>query len=268
MITIDKQELIEFIKGLNPNFIENYVTPSGVTIDLYNATKKYGFRLSGFQWLPNDNPRQAMIKCNKDGIRVIHIYDFEWYNCKDNFKEFIKSFVNSRGKHMIRSNEVVEIDSKSFTEFLKNNHLYVDTIKGCTVMYGIYDNGELVAVSGFNQRNAKNYNWEWRRFAIRYGWMTQTNVAQLFLDKFRENHKGKLVDYQQCDRFNFTTDSIMGFTKTNSSSGVVSINCDTMNYTRHSFIPEKGMNKQETMEYYGFTHEVKTCGTNTWIIDL
>lgn len=269
MIKIDKQELIDYIKSLSDRYVENYTTESGVTLDIYYPHRKFGFRLSGFQWLSNDNPKQALTKCTKDGIRVIHIYDYEWYNCKENFKEWLKHFVKSRNKHMITSNEIVNIESEEFAEFLKNNHLFCDTIKGCTVMYGIYDSEELVAVAGFNKRNGKGCDWEWRRFSIAYGWMSEHNLAKLFLDKFIEDgHKGRLVDYQQMDRFPFTTDAEMGFTKKATNTGVVSINAETMNYTRHSFIPEKGMNKQETMEYYGFTNECKNCGTVTWIMDI
>lgn len=268
-ITIDKNEILDYIKSLRKNYIENYTTENGVVLDLYYPSRKFGFRLSGFQWNPNDNPKKALTQCMKEGIRVIHIYDYEWYNCKENFKRWLKSFVDSRNKKMIRSTDVIEIKAKEFSEFLKDNHLFSDTIKGCTVMYGIYENDELVSVAGFNKRNSKTCDWEWRRFSIAYGWMSEHNLAKLFLNKFIEDgHKGGLIDYQQLDRFPFTTDAEMGFVKKSTNSGVVSINDETMNYTRHSFIPEKDMTKQETMEYYGFTHECKNCGTVTWFMTI
>jgi hypothetical protein len=261
----DKQEILDFIKSLRGNYVEDFVTPSGADIDVYYPSRKMGIRLSGYFWKPNDNPKQMMTKGIKDGIRIVHIYDYEWNNCKENFKEFLKNFINSRGKRMIRSTEVKEIGAEEFADFLKENHLFVDTIKGCTVMYGIYENDLLVSVAGFNKRNSKLYDWEWKRFSIRYGWMSEHNLAKYFLKEFEKNHTGVLVDYQQCDRFPFTTDEEMGFVKKGSNAGVVSINVNTGIFTRHGFIPEKPLTKEETMKKYGFDVEVKTCGTVTWL---
>lgn len=268
MELLDKSSIINYIKSIyNKDILENYQIGS-TTVDLFFPKKKFGIDLSGYFWAKDRTPKQEIKIVNKEGFKLIHIYDYEWYNCTENFKTYLYYLLNSRNKKLCRNDKVVEISKDEFVEFIKNNHLFIDTIKGCSLMYGLYEGDELVCVSGFNKRKTGKYDWEWKRFCIKYGWMTQHNVAKLFLDKFKETNKGLLVDYQQVDRFNFVTDSEMGFTRAGCGSGVVCINTDTLNYTRHSFIKEKPLNKQETMEKYGFNMETKTSGTVTWVLDI
>lgn len=271
MIIVDKNEFIDYIsetfdKEINAGKLLFYQDIFGVMVDVYIPSKKLAFKLRGYVWDEDgyQAPIQDIRKLLQEGIRLINVYDYEWLKIKDNFKRFIYYMIRSRGKRLLTSTDVVTVEKDEFISFLKDNHLFSDTIKGCSIMLGIKQDEELVAVAGFDKKSRK-YDWEWKRFAIKYGWMTEHNVAQLFLDEFSKDHKGILVDYQQMDRFPITTDEEMGFTKVSYNSGVVSINTKTMNFTRHSFIPEKPLTKMETMIKYGFDAEIKTAGTTTWV---
>ena len=72
------------------------------------------------------------------------------------------------------------------------------------------------------------------------------------------------------DRYSYESypDKDFGFKRIGWNSGVVCINSKTLNYTRHSFIPEKPLNKQETMEKYGFDMEIPNAGTITWVKEI
>lgn len=264
-----KEGFIEFIKSIWNKEILFDCEIGGIVVDMYLPQKKLAIDMSGYFWAKDRNPKEQTKIAIKNGFRLIHIYDYEWYNYPENIKNFLSTIINSRGKHLIRNNVVQEISKNDFCEFLKHNHLFCDTINGCYKMYGIYENNELVAVSGFNKKKTKKYDWEWKRFAIKYGWMAgEQNVAELFLNEFSKEHKGILVDYQQIDRFNWVTDEDMGFKKESWNQGVVAINLDTLNFTRHDFIPEFGLNKQQTMEHYGFHKQIKTAGTVRWVKEL
>lgn len=266
---LSKDGFINYIKSIwKKEILLNH--PIGdIVVDIYLPQKKLAIDLSGYFWAKDRNPKEQTKVAIKNGFRLIHIYDYEWYNYPENFQNFLSTIINSRGKHLIRSNVVQEISKDDFCEFLKHNHLFCDTIKGCYKMYGIYEGNELVAVSGFNKKKTKKLDWEWKRFSIKYGWMAgEQNVAELFLNEFSKEHKGVLVDYQQIDRFIFVTDEDMGFKKESWNQGVVAINLDTLAFTRHDFIPELPKTKQETLKYYGFDIQVKTAGTVRWVKEL
>ena len=263
---INKNNVIYWIESIYKNVIKNY-NIDGIKVDLFYPTKKIAIKLRGLFWdLDKTNPKKESMYLKEKGIRLINIYDYEWFNYEDNFKEFIKNILKSRNKKLLKNNVIVQITSEEMVNFLKNNHLFSDTIKGCTYCYGIYQDGELIAVSGFNKLS-KKYDYEWKRFGIKYGWMTEKNIAKLFLDNFSLTHKGLLVDYQQMDRFPFSTDENMGFKYVRWNNGSVSVSND-MKFTRHTFISEKGLNKVDTMKKYGYHYEYPTAGTITWVKEL
>ena len=243
----------------------------GVKVDLFIPSKKMAFKLRGYCWDENgyQKPKNEVKHFLNLGIRLMNIYDYEWKMFQENFQTFIYHTIRSRNKHLIRSNRVVQISKEEFLTFLKSNHLFGDTIGGCRIMYGVYEKGELVAVAGFDKKSRK-YDWEFKRFCVKYGWMTKPNFVKVFLNEFEKGHKGILVDYQQMDRFGYDNypDGDLGFVKSHWNMGVVAINTDTMNYTRHSFIAEKPLTKQETMEKYGFNMEISNAGTTTWIKEI
>lgn len=262
---INKNNAIKSIESIYNKKLKKNCYIDDIKVDMFYIGKKIAIKFRGLFWdLENANPKKESKILKDKGIRLINIYDYEWYNYKNNFISFISNLLSSRDKKLLRNNEVVEITSNEMMNFLKTNHLFSDTIKGCTYCYGIYQDNELIVVSGFNKSKGK-YDYEWKRFAIKYGWMTQKNIAQLFLDKFSENHSGILVDYQQMDRFPMSSDENMGFECKSWNCGVVSMNIKTMGFTRHSFIKENNMTKFETMKKYGYDIEIPNAGTITWI---
>ena len=267
LILNDKSTLLKLLDELAPKGFEE--TVQGITVDRYYPNKKLCIKLRGRVWgKSSEDPFNEVMIMKRAGIRLVSIYDYEWFNDHHSIESFVKSLLRSRDKRMIRSKEVVEISSEQMVEFLKENHLFTDTIKGCTYCYGIFEGDELVAVSGFNKVNSKNYNYEWKRFSIKYGWMAERGLAKMFLDKFAEDHHGVMVDYQQMDRFPNSTDEEMGFKMVRRNRGLVSVNTRSMKFTRHRFIAEGGMTREETMKKYGFDAEVQTSGTITWVKEI
>ena len=269
-----EKELEQYIKSFyNGEVIHGVKVLGDCDIDIYLPSKKLGFEYHGSYWHSTKfnriSPRVKTQKALKLGIRLIHIYDFEWFNHKENVKRFVYDLIKTSKKHLIRSQEVIKISKKDYNDFCSKNHLYGNGGKA-TIFLGIYSNNELVAVAGFSKSRSPKYNWEWRRFCVKFRYFANFNIRKIFLTYFAKSHKGLLVDYQQMDRFPTISSERMGFKKLRWNEGFVCV--DTIHkqfkYTRHRFIPEDGLTSLETMKKYGYDVEVPNAGTITWIKEI
>ena len=270
--SFQEKELEKYIKSFyNGEVIHGIKILGDCDIDIYLPSKKLGFEYHGSYWhstrFNRISPKTKTQKALNSGIRLIHIYDFEWYNHKENVKHFIYDLIKTSKKHLIRSQNVIEISKKEYDDFCSENHLYGNGGKA-TIFLGIYSKNELVAVAGFSKSRSSKYNWEWRRFCVKFRYFANFNIRKAFIDYFAKSHKGLLVDYQQMDRFPVSDNFENGFKKINYNNSVVTVNKSTLKYIRHKIIPEKGLNKSETMNKLGFDTEVYTAGTITWVKEL
>ena len=274
----EEKGIIEYIKSFyNGQIIESatkVLTPNyhGPQIDIYLPQKKLGIEYNGCVWhslksSAHYTPREKTNLAIKKGIRLIHIYDYEWLNYTDTFKNFLYDLIKTDKKHLIRSQEVLEINKEEFDKFCRNYHLFGNNGHS-QIFYGIKNKDELVAVAGFSKARSKKYDWEWRRSCVKFRYFANFNIRELFLKKFAETHDGILVAYQQMDRFPIGTYEKSGFIKGMWRNGVVTVNSRTLKYRRHSFHPLPGLTKKETLKKRGFDLEVPTAGTIAWTVDL
>ncbi len=95
--------------------------------------------------------------CQKKGIRLIHIFEYEWDHKKDICKAFLASLLGIY-EHDINSNlcKIQDISISTANEFLKNNSILFD-LKQFNYSCGLFYNDELVHVWCF-EKYQKNYN--------------------------------------------------------------------------------------------------------------
>ena len=278
-LSYEENELRDFIKSFYHGPIEtpNKTILGGKHIDIYLPQKKMGIEYNGSYWHRIDSkstkPKQKTKIAIEKGIRLIHIYDYEWHNYKDNVKQFLYWLIHKKGRKFYNINNLTikEIDKKDYYDFLEHNHLFGKETHSVIKMYGLFtDTGEMISVSGFGKSFRKQYDWEWKRFCIKYGYVIEGGAPEKFLEEFAKDHHGVLVDYQQMDRFPTISSERMGFKKVRWNEGFVSVDTrsKTYRYTRHRFIPEDGLTSLETMQKYGYDVEVPNAGTITWIKEI
>ncbi len=156
--TIKENEIVDFIKSLNVNYIRNdRKILNGKEIDIYLPDNKLGIEFNGLYWHSNRycNRNYHLNKtetCKKLGIQLLHVFEDEWIFKKEVVKSVIKSklgIINNR--IFARKTEIKEInDNNLIREFLNNNHL--QGFVGSKVKIGLFYNNELVSLMTFGKK--------------------------------------------------------------------------------------------------------------------
>ena len=205
-----QNEILDLLSNLNLRIIRNDRTVlSGKEIDIYLPDNKIGIEYNGLYWhsdLYKDKNYHLdkKNKCIDKGINLIHVWEDDWLYKKDIVKSRIINLVKLNiNKIYARKCSIREIDSKTSSKFLEENHLQGSISSKFRI--GLFDNNILVSVMTFGKfrrslgsRN-KDGCWELYRFCNKLN----TNVIGSFsklLNYFEKNNKPlKLVTYANFD---------------------------------------------------------------------
>lgn len=181
----------EISQFLIENGISHNTRVTGVIsseLDIFLPDYKFAIEFHGLYWhsearQSNKNLHyQKWKQCNENEIRLIQIFEDEWYNRKEIVKSKILTLLNhsSSAKVYARRCVIGEVSQSEKTDFFNNNHVQGDGHS--SINYGLYHNGELVACMGFIKH--KTY-YTLNRYATSY------NVPGGFsrlLKHFEKNH--------------------------------------------------------------------------------
>lgn len=218
--SVGEKDLLSYIKSIyNGTILENDRTAiKPYELDIYLPEKNLAFEFNGVFW--HNNSKKTFDKynlCKEKGIRLIMLYEYEWYNMKDKLKSYIKSQLGIFNKIIgARKCDIRLVMPSIANRFLEENHLqgsnsYVTN--KTTVCMGLYYNDELVQIETFNQpRYTKKYDWELVRECSKLGYNILGGKSKL-LKYFQKNYKGTIISY--CDKRFFSGKSyeLYGFKK-------------------------------------------------------
>jgi len=178
-----EKEVVEFIKSLNIDVVENY--RDIFEIDIYIPSLNLGIEFDGIYW-HSDIYKDRDYHLDKTnyfknlGIDIIHIFEDEWNNKQDIVKSIIKSRLGMFDRVIYaRKTEIKEVPPVEEKEFLETNHIqgYIPS----SVCLGLYYNNELVSLMSFGKsRFNKNYEWELLRFANKLNTKIIGGASKLF----------------------------------------------------------------------------------------
>ena len=105
------------------------------------------------------------LECEKNGYRLIHIFEYEWINKQEIIKSKLKSLFGVEQERIYARKCIIkEIDSNTKNIFLNRYHIQGEDKS--KVKLGLFYKDELVAVMTFGKpRFNKNYEWELIRYA-------------------------------------------------------------------------------------------------------
>ena len=201
--SIAEKEVLDFVKSIyNGRIIENNQTvlENRLELDIYMPDKKVAIEFDGLYWHSEENGKNAnyhlnkTVECEKNGIRLIHIFEDEWNEKREIVKDRIKSILGVGQKRIFaRKCSIMQLDSKTANDFLEANHLQG---RDCSLFrYGLYYGDELVAVMTFGKPRFDNdHDYELIRFASRNGYCIAGGASRL-LRHFRDSHDGSIVTY-------------------------------------------------------------------------
>jgi very-short-patch-repair endonuclease len=187
-----EKELYEFIKNnYNSDILVNrkdIIKPH--ELDIYLPNLKLSFEFNGLYWHNelNKNKNYHLNKteeCEKQGIKLIHIYEDEWSFKQDIVKSRILNLLGKSNKIFARKCEIKEInDNKLIREFLENNHLQGNI--NSKIKIGLFYQDELVSIMTFGnlrtplgQKSLKNH-YEMLRFCNKLNINVVGGASKLF----------------------------------------------------------------------------------------
>lgn len=168
-------------------------------IDIYIPEKKLAIQFDGFYWhntfhKDKDYHLMKTTLCERNNIRMIHVFQHQWQTKKDLVKSYLKS-VFGVFRHEICASDccVKEITEEQSSKFLQQNHLFGN--KKSTIQFGLYFDQELVFVMTFCEKifNKKRV-YELVRFGSKIDYNVIGSMSFLF-NHFVELKKCSIISY-------------------------------------------------------------------------
>ena len=197
-------DLFEYVQSIikSPNSIirndRDVIAPN--ELDMYIPEKKIAIEFDGLYWHSFEHVGRIyhLLKtqiCNNVGIKLIHIFEDEWYYKQDIVKSRLKHILNKTSyKIFARKCVIKEITPHMSNVFLEKYH--IQGPDKASVRLGLFYKNRLVALMTFcKSRFNKNYEWELSRYVT----VSNFNViggAGKLLKYFENNYNPKsLITY-------------------------------------------------------------------------
>ena len=190
-------------------------------LDLYYPEKNIAIEFNGNYWhdenhKPKDYHFNKFKLCKDKNIRLVSIYESDWFNKRDNIISLLKNiFIESKIIYA-RNCTIDKLDYKTKSAFINEYHFYGDSNQG-TISYGLYYNDELVSVMSFGKLRGQNklHNNKDHYELVRF--VTKDNVriiggASKLLKKFISEYQPVyIICYSDNDFFTGETYNKLGF---------------------------------------------------------
>lgn len=180
-----EKDLLFYIKSLYSGpIIENtrkIIKP--YELDVYLPEKKLAFEFNGTYWhsdqcKPKNYHQQKSILCNRQHVRLIHIFEYEWMFNQEKIKNLIKSALSIFDVRLYaRKCSIQPISSLEYKQFLEAYHL--QGAINSSVRYGLFYKDELVSVIGFGKSRFKKGEVELHRYCVKAGYQIVGGFSKL-----------------------------------------------------------------------------------------
>jgi len=183
-------------------------------LDIFIPKKNIAFEYNGL-WYHSDEHKDfdkngkfyhlnKTIKCEEQGIQLIHIFEDEWIFKQDIVKARIKQILGVANNKRIHARKCIikEIEPCIKNEFLEKYH--IQGKDSSVIKLGAYYQDELISVMTFSKGNIskgskiKKYVWELNRFCSNSNYHIP-GIASKLLTYFKRNYKWKDI-FSYADR--------------------------------------------------------------------
>lgn len=195
--------------------------PNNQEIDIYVPSHHVGIEFNGTYWHSDlykakDYHYKKTLAAEAAGIRLIHIYEYEWLDpiLKPKIIELLRIALGCPTRVIYaRQCEVREIDDH--TAATLNNAVHLQGHRRAQLTYGLYYHDELVQLMSFSQtrynRNLKEPGeWEIIRGCPGSNNIVVGGVSKLFTHFVRDQHPSKVFSYCDLNKFNGASYEALG----------------------------------------------------------
>ena len=147
-----------------------------------------------------------------NGIRLIHIFEDDWFSKKEIVKSIILNHLKITNKKIYsRECNIRNVSSKKCREFLDNNH--IQGYSRCKYKIGLFYKNELVSVMTFGYRKINNKEqFELIRFCNKINTSVVGSASKLFKHFIFNNNIEHIVSYADISIFTGDIYTKLGFT--------------------------------------------------------
>lgn len=247
-------------------------------LDIYLPELKIAIEFNGNYWhssakVDKEYHKNKTRMCKKQGIHLIHIFEYEWINNKNNIKRYLYSVI-SDNKTIIygRDTYIKEIEPKEAYEFEDKFHLQKRAAS--TVNLGIYTNNKLCGVMTFGKPRFDNmYEYELIRLCFDSQVAIVGGSNKLFRYFIEKYSPSSIISYCNIAKFSGDIYLKLGFKYycTTQQNYVWAHNNEvyTRYQTQKSKLIEKGLGtieetEDEIMTRLGFI-KIYDCGNDKYI---
>ena len=219
-----EQELTDFVNELCGFVItKDKEILNGKELDIYIPNKKLAIEYDGLVWHSEKFNKQwdyhlmKTLECEKQGIRLIHIFEDEWLEHKEIVKTKLKHILGcdmDLPKVFARKCVVNEIDKETAMIFLDKNH--IQGFAKSSVYLGCFYDDELVGVMSFKRERKDSDKWELTRFATditKHCVGVGGKLFTYFIKEYKPNEVKSFADRRWTTTLNYTLYDRLGFKK-------------------------------------------------------
>lgn len=218
-VSDQEKEVFEFVKSVYSGEIKQsdrtVLTP--YELDIYIPDKKLAIEFNGSYWHSDDQKdykyhQRKTIECAKVGIRLIHIFEYEWddINKRDKIERYLKDILVDNNRVYGRDTILKEISLDEALKFEDKYHIsgHANSIVNIALMY----NNEILSVMTFGKpRFTSDYEYELIRYCCKSG-VTVVGGAEKLFKYFTDTYKpNSILCYSDISKFTGNIYTRLGF---------------------------------------------------------
>lgn len=206
-----EKSLCDFLDSWGVEYISNdRKILDGQEVDIYIPSHKIGIEFDGNYWHSslfqekNYHFNKSKLAESK-GVRLIHVYEYEWNTIKPKIIQLLKIALGLPGKRIYaRQCEIREITNEEAK--VLNNAVHLQGHRNAQVTYGLFYHDELVQLMSFSKthynRNLKGDNsWEIIRGCPGSNNIIVGGVSKLFSHFIKEHNPDEVFSYCDFNKF-------------------------------------------------------------------
>lgn len=217
----EEKDVGDFIRSLGIEIIENdRKVLNGNEIDILIPSMNIGIEYNGSHWHSDRIKdkyyhQKKTIEATKKGIRIIHIFDYEWNQNRSKIKQYIRDILIKEKDIVYGRETTLEISrpTEEIKQFIDKYHLqgYTNAAVNVVLRY----NGNIVSIMTFSSpRFNCNYQWELVRYVNKAGTAVIGGAKKMFSHFVNTYKPSSIVCYTDISKFRGNVYAELGFTAT------------------------------------------------------